>query len=110
MFGLKDITDLFYFRPMFKATISKTFLKTKNTGKAFGISATAPSSSQKKHFFLEKQKLIWETGIAFHNSSIESKLGFLFNVFANSQIDFGIFECRSGWISQFFPIHEKMVN
>ena len=48
------------------------------------------------------------------NSSIDSKLGFLsvslrlyFQVFPNSQRDFGIFLCCSGWTSQFFPIQEK---
>ena len=49
-----------------------------------------------------------------HNSSIDSKLGFLsvslrlyFQVFPNSQRDFEIFLCCSGWNSQFFPIQEK---
>ena len=109
MFGVKDTTDLFHFRPMFKATISKTFLKIKKQEKPLEY-LQPPPQVHKKNIFLEKQKLIWETGIAFPNSSIESKLGFFFNVFANSQRDFGIFECRSGWISQLFPIHEKMGN
>ena len=45
---------------------------------------------------------------------MDSKSGYLsialrlyFQVFPNSQRDFGIFECCSGWTSQFFPIHEK---
>ena len=52
-----------------------------------------------------------------HNSSIDSKLGFLsvslrlyFQVFPNSQRDFGIFLCCPGWTFQFFPIQEKKME
>ena len=50
-------------------------------------------------------------------SSIDSKLGFSsvslslnFQDFPNSQRDFGIFLCCSGWTSQFFPIQEKKMK
>ena len=39
-------------------------------------------------------------------SSIDSKLGFFFQVFPNLQRNFGIFECCSSWTSKFLPIYE----
>ena len=53
--------------------------------------------------------------ITFLSSSIDSKLKFFecwlyFQVFSNSQRDFGIFKCCSFWTSQIFQFMKKMEN
>ena len=80
----------------------------------FPMCSKLRSSQWKTHFsqffFISFIMLSLKLPILFLTANFKLGHNFrlYFQVFLNSQRDFGIFECCSIWTSQFFPIHGKM--